>query len=94
MLSFVNLWFSFGLMWFQVTKEVYQILSAKGYPLTCRGNIEVKGKGFMETYFLEGYRKPNAETNVIVNPLGSFDCENDKSIIRSSSVLDTISEKV
>lgn len=78
---------------------MYQILSAKGYPLTCRGNVEVKGKGFMETYFLEDYRKLNPETNVIINPLANMDnkssaSEHEKSIIRSSSVLDTISEKV
>lgn len=48
----------------------------------------------METYFLEGYRRSYEETNVIVNPLGNFDGENEKSIIRSSSVLDTISEKM
>lgn len=58
----------------------------------------MKGKGFMETYFLEGYRKLNPETNVILNPLANFDNknanENEKSVIRSSSVLDTISEKV
>lgn len=81
-----------------MTKEVYQILSAKGYPLTCRGNIEVKGKGSMETYFLEGYRKQNVETNIIVNPLANVDgkssSEKERSIIHSSSVLDTISEKV
>lgn len=39
----------------QVTQEVYQILHAKGYPLTCRGTIKVKGKGEMVTYFLNGY---------------------------------------
>lgn len=39
----------------QVTQEVYQILHSKGYPLTCRGSIEVKGKGTMVTYFLDGY---------------------------------------
>lgn len=57
---------------FKVTKEVYQILSAKGYPLTCRGMIEVKGKGNMETYFLDNYRPKNGnrpETNIIANPL-------------------------
>ncbi|CAG9768346.1 unnamed protein product [Ceutorhynchus assimilis] len=51
----------------QVTKEVYQILSTKGFVLSCRGTIEVKGKGSMETYFLEGKSKP--PTNIIVNPL-------------------------
>ncbi|GAB6028791.1 hypothetical protein CHUAL_004605 [Chamberlinius hualienensis] len=38
----------------QVTQDVYQILSAKGYPLECRGVVKVKGKGEMETYFLLG----------------------------------------
>lgn len=38
----------------QVTQEVYDILSQKGYPLTCRGSIPVKGKGTMVTYFLDG----------------------------------------
>ncbi|XP_025829382.1 adenylate cyclase type 6 [Agrilus planipennis] len=55
----------------QVTKEVYQILKTKGYPLTCRGTIDVKGKGNMETYLLEGPRDVDVkpEPNVIVNPL-------------------------
>lgn len=39
----------------QVTQEVYQILHSKGYPLSCRGSIEVKGKGTMVTYFLNGF---------------------------------------
>ncbi|KAE8742972.1 hypothetical protein FOCC_FOCC011402 [Frankliniella occidentalis] len=38
----------------QVTQELHDILKAKGYPLTCRGNIHVKGKGDMTTYFLDG----------------------------------------
>ncbi|XP_050521828.1 adenylate cyclase type 5 isoform X2 [Daktulosphaira vitifoliae] len=43
----------------QVTDEVYQILKLKGYPLTCRGVIEVKGKGNMVTYFLDDYAQQN-----------------------------------
>ncbi|XP_074096910.1 adenylate cyclase type 6 isoform X1 [Cotesia typhae] len=43
----------------QVTQEVRDILSAKGYPLTCRGPIQVKGKGNMITYFLDGPNDPN-----------------------------------
>lgn len=46
----------------QVTQEVRDILIAKGYPLTCRGTIQVKGKGSMITYFLDGPKnitKPN-----------------------------------
>ena len=39
----------------QVTQEMYQILQSKGYPLSCRGTIKVKGKGEMVTYFLNGY---------------------------------------
>ncbi|KAG9432100.1 adenylate cyclase type 6 isoform X1 [Apis mellifera carnica] len=42
----------------QVTQEVRDILTAKGYPLTCRGTIQVKGKGSMVTYFLDGPRDP------------------------------------
>lgn len=64
-----------------MTKEVYQILSARGYPLTCRGTIEVKGKGNMETYFLDGYRKKtySPETNIISNPMNSIDFPNSNS---------------
>ncbi|XP_011330460.1 adenylate cyclase type 6 isoform X2 [Ooceraea biroi] len=40
----------------QVTKEVRDILAAKGYPISCRGTIQVKGKGSMITYFLDGPR--------------------------------------
>eukprot|EP00102_Acyrthosiphon_pisum_P023590 XP_016660800.1 PREDICTED: adenylate cyclase type 5 isoform X3 [Acyrthosiphon pisum] len=43
----------------QVTDEVYEILKLKGYPLTCRGVIEVKGKGNMVTYFLDNYAQQN-----------------------------------
>ncbi|XP_024943776.1 adenylate cyclase type 6 [Cephus cinctus] len=43
----------------QVTKEVCDILNARGYPLTCRGPIQVKGKGSMVTYFLDGPRDPS-----------------------------------
>ncbi|XP_025408050.1 adenylate cyclase type 5 isoform X1 [Sipha flava] len=43
----------------QVTDEVYEILKLKGYPLTCRGVIEVKGKGNMVTYFLNDYAQQN-----------------------------------
>ncbi|XP_076269275.1 adenylate cyclase type 6 isoform X2 [Rhynchophorus ferrugineus] len=69
----------------QVTKEVYQILSSKGYVLSCRGTIEVKGKGSMETYFLEGKPK-SPPTNITVNPLAVNSSMN-------TSVLGTISEK-
>ena len=31
-----------------------QILKVRGYLLTCRGTIKVKGKGDMVTWFLEG----------------------------------------
>lgn len=48
----------------QVTEEVYDILSSKGFPLTCRGAIEVKGKGSMVTYFLDGPRPSEISPNV------------------------------
>ena len=35
-----------------MTEEVYHILHERGYPLTCRGSVKVKGKGEMVTYFL------------------------------------------
>ncbi|KAL0279830.1 UNVERIFIED_CONTAM: hypothetical protein PYX00_001308 [Menopon gallinae] len=46
----------------QVTQEVYDILSQKGYPLKCRGTIQVKGKGSMVTYFLEGRPEQSVAT--------------------------------
>ncbi|KAH8319317.1 hypothetical protein KR067_004024 [Drosophila pandora] len=41
----------------QVTQETQQILEGRGYELTCRGSVNVKGKGSMITYFLKG-KKP------------------------------------
>ncbi|XP_030380284.1 adenylate cyclase type 6 [Scaptodrosophila lebanonensis] len=38
----------------QVTQETQQILESRGYELTCRGSVNVKGKGSMITYFLKG----------------------------------------
>ncbi|XP_046976844.1 adenylate cyclase type 6 isoform X1 [Vanessa cardui] len=38
----------------QVTQEVYDILATRGYRLRCRGTIDVKGKGNMVTFFLDG----------------------------------------
>ena len=46
-----------------MTQEVYHILSRKGYPLTCRGTIKVKGKGDMVTYFLTGPSHDVIETH-------------------------------
>lgn len=43
----------------QVTQEIYQILEPKGYLLTCRGSVDVKGKGTMTTYFLTGKADPS-----------------------------------
>ncbi|NP_001161822.1 adenylate cyclase type 1b [Danio rerio] len=37
----------------QVTEDVYRLLQ-NNYDLMCRGNVSVKGKGQMLTYFLEG----------------------------------------
>lgn len=47
----------------QVTQEVRDILITKGYPLTCRGTIQVKGKGSMVTYFLDGPRESTKSQN-------------------------------
>lgn len=38
----------------QVTQEVKDILWARGYRLRCRGLVDVKGKGKMMTFFLDG----------------------------------------
>lgn len=78
---------------FKVTKEVYQILVARGYPLTCRGTIEVKGKGNMETYFLDG-RNRKIDPNIIINPLNNLDRVDSSSYsIQNDNKLGTISEK-
>lgn len=54
----------------QVTQEVYNILQPRGYSLTCRGSINVKGKGSMVTYFLNGTPDDNFQRNVdVVAPL-------------------------
>lgn len=49
----------------QVTKEVYKILVKRNYRLACRGNIPVKGKGEMTTYFLLGRRPENEKVNYV-----------------------------
>lgn len=54
----------------QVTQEVRDILAAKGYPLVCRGAIQVKGKGSMITYLLDGPRD-TARSNVDVTRTNS-----------------------
>nr|XP_034190588.1 adenylate cyclase type 6 [Osmia lignaria] len=51
----------------QVTQEVRDILIGKGYPLTCRGSIQVKGKGSMVTYFLDGPRNSTANNELKMN---------------------------
>merc|ERR1719221_2387073 len=38
----------------QVTEDIYQVLVNLPYEFTCRGNVKVKGKGDMTTYFLTG----------------------------------------
>lgn len=57
----------------QVTQEVYDILSVRGYPMKCRGSIEVKGKGSMVTYFLLGSsnQKQSIETYSISNDIST-----------------------
>lgn len=53
----------------QVTQEVKDILSDKGYSLTCRGTIQVKGKGNMITYFLDGPRDTNKMETIQENDI-------------------------
>lgn len=47
----------------QVTQEVRQILQPKGYPMTCRGTVNVKGKGEMVTYYLDGYSSDRVQVD-------------------------------
>lgn len=62
----------------QVTQEVYDILSSRGYKLRCRGNVDVKGKGNMVTFFLDGvgdsehYRAMEAQARDIYRVSSSF----------------------
>ncbi|XP_018566319.1 adenylate cyclase type 6 isoform X1 [Anoplophora glabripennis] len=79
----------------QITKEVNQILQAKGYPTTCRGSIEVKGKGSMETFFLEGPARTPQGPNITVNPLANINSDSKMSQFEKpmTTVLGTISEK-
>lgn len=79
----------------QITKEVNQILQAKGYPTTCRGLIDVKGKGCMETFFLEGSAKTPQGPNITVNPLANINSDSKMSQFEKpmTNVLGTISEK-
>ncbi|XP_045470841.1 adenylate cyclase type 5 isoform X2 [Harmonia axyridis] len=79
----------------QVTKEVYQILHAKGYPMSCRGTIEVKGKGSMETFFLDG-KCPKPDINIVTNPLATIASEIKNGLNHhgnEKSVLGTIAER-
>lgn len=69
----------------QVTKEVRDILSAKGYPLTCRGPIQVKGKGSMITYFLDGRNDPNKAMATIPENDCHFNYNNINSIDKKIS---------
>lgn len=65
----------------QVTQEIYQILEPRGYKLTCRGTINVKGKGSMVTYFL------NVDNNQPKAPLltDSSICSTDKIVGAASN---------
>ncbi|KAL4717558.1 hypothetical protein ACJJTC_000707 [Scirpophaga incertulas] len=57
----------------QVTQEVYDILSTRGYKLRCRGTVDVKGKGNMVTFFLDGVgdTTPLDAHDIYVNPIPS-----------------------
>lgn len=72
----------------QVTQEVRDILITKGYPLSCRGTIQVKGKGSMITYFLDGPRdtKSNQMDIAKTNSNNNTDAT-EKTIINSSGTV-------
>lgn len=70
----------------QVTQEVRDILIAKGYPLTCRGTIQVKGKGSMITYFLDGPKDDTKSNQVDVTRTNSNNNDAiNKTIVNSNS---------
>ncbi|XP_060081544.1 adenylate cyclase type 5-like [Ylistrum balloti] len=48
----------------QVTQDMYNILSVRGYELKCRGIVKVKGKGDMTTYFLTG--RPDGKSHKVM----------------------------
>ncbi|XP_046654738.1 adenylate cyclase type 8-like [Daphnia pulicaria] len=59
----------------QVTRDVYQILSERGYRLQPRGLVQVKGKGEMQTYLVVGkemgspkgvHRQPSSRSSLAV----------------------------
>ncbi|XP_032381764.1 adenylate cyclase type 1 [Etheostoma spectabile] len=51
----------------QVTEEVHRLL-ADHYNFVCRGQVSVKGKGQMLTYFLEGRRHGNRPSQIQQQP--------------------------
>lgn len=61
----------------QVTSEVYNILSVKGYMMQCRGMVKVKGKGDMLTYFLVG--RPQHPPTSIQETLSHTKSNNERS---------------
>ncbi|XP_069111394.1 adenylate cyclase type 5-like [Argopecten irradians] len=48
----------------QVTQDMHNILSVRGYELKCRGIVKVKGKGDMTTYFLTG--RPDGKSHMVM----------------------------
>ncbi|KYQ56100.1 Adenylate cyclase type 5 [Trachymyrmex zeteki] len=71
----------------QVTQEVRDILVTKGYPLTCRGTIQVKGKGSMITYFLDGPRDNTKSNQIDITKTNSNNNTDamEKTVINNSS---------
>lgn len=70
----------------QVTQEVHDILIAKGYPLTCRGTIQVKGKGSMVTYFLDGPRNSSHTSGTTDSKVNSNNNSNAERSASTSNV--------
>ncbi|XP_063394238.1 adenylate cyclase type 5-like [Cydia fagiglandana] len=80
----------------QVTEEVYDILASRGYRLRCRGTVDVKGKGNMVTYFLEGVGDtiPNGIADIYNNPTPStsHECSDGRPAPADHRPLETLSE--
>ncbi|XP_063372798.1 adenylate cyclase type 6-like [Cydia amplana] len=80
----------------QVTEEVHDILASRGYRLRCRGTVDVKGKGNMVTYFLEGVGDtiPNGISDIYNNPTPStsHECSDARPPPADHRPLETLSE--
>lgn len=70
----------------QVTQEVNDILAPRGYTLICRGNVDVKGKGTMVTYFLKDKLKDCQVSNQVEDGVTNPTEQRRKSLCRQHNI--------